>query len=313
MYYPYLRARQFELIAWRELSAEEDFSRYITPVFEPVRQSANALNLANRIFIENRCNPYLIVNPLQGERPGDSPYYLDYFRGLGERSFLPAFHYTNNARYISNSIRQYSLEQTMLICLDNFEDNRSLRDLCENPAISHIMVLDPYKHRRLNNYLKELEKIYIRLDDVFEKQVRNADYLDIPAHKLSEEHLFFEEDGFDGFADFTVLPSEFIDGGSTPRAVVIHFSYINREQDNEIWIRHFTSDTNDSIANVQLKFAEAARKAVSFCNEQDLHNPAISELENYVIGQRYPGLGMVKKISIKNHLCVVREFLGEEH
>lgn len=310
MYYPYLRARQFELIAWRELSADNSFPRFITPVFEPVRRSLNGLNIANRVFNENDCRTYLIVNPLQGEVAGDGDYFLNYLNDLEDCSFQPAFHYTNNAGYILDKINNYPLEQVMLVCLDSFEDNQSLRELCSNPAISHIMVLDPYKHRRLNEYIHRLEKIYIRLDDVFEKQVRNADYLDIPAHKFSEEHLFFNE-YFNGFADFTVLPSDFVDGGSTPRAVVIHFSYINCDHDNEIWIRHFTSDTNDSIANVQLKFAEAARKAVSFCYEHGLHNPAIAELQNYVNEERYPGLGMVKKISIKNHLCVVRDYLME--
>jgi len=61
---------------------------------------------------------------------------------------------------------------------------------------------------------------------------RNADYLNIPAHKFSEEHLFYKDEGYNGFSDFTVLPGVFIDGGSTPRAVVVHLSYINENQEN---------------------------------------------------------------------------------
>ena len=80
--------------------------------------------------------------------------------------------------------------------------------------------------------------------------------------------------------------------------------------DNQIWIRHFTSDTNDSIANVQGKFAEAAEKAVRFCRANGYNNAAIAELEDYYDRQHYPGLGTVKKISIKNHLLILQDYLS---
>lgn len=309
MYYPYLRARQFELIALRELSSDIDFRRYVKPVLEPVRESVNGLNLANNIFNENDFELYLIVNPLEGEASGDNTTFLDYIQNLEDCRFQPAFHFFNNAEYILHNIQNYELNDVMLICLDGFNDVQSLRDLCESPNISHIMVLEPQKSRQLDRYLKSLNKIYIRLDDVFEKQDRNADYLHIEEHKFSEEHLFYEDERYKGFSDYTVLPSAFIDGGSTPRAVVIHLSYINENHNDEIWIRHFTSNTNDTIANVQLKFAEAAEKAINFVNSNNLENEAISELKRYFEEEKYPGLGVVKKISIKNHLIIVADFL----
>ena len=66
--------------------------------------------------------------------------------------------------------------------------------------------------------------------------------------------------------------------------------------ENQIWIRHFTSNTNDSIANVQGKFAEAAEKAIIFCREKGINNSAITELESYYDNQHYPGLGTLKTI-----------------
>lgn len=167
---------------------------------------------------------------------------------------------------------------------------------------------DPGRNRGLDRFLKSLNKTYIRLDDFFEKQARNSDFLDIQEHRFSEEHLYYNQDGYNGFSDYTALPSEFSDGGSTPRAVVIHLTFLNGE--NQIWIRHFTSDTNDSIANIQGKFSEAAAKAVAFCRQNHFVNSAIQELENYFDEQHYPGLGTVKKISIKNHIIIVRQFLA---
>ena len=47
MYYPFLRARQFELINIRELAAEGSIQGHVVPVLEPVKESSNSLNLAN--------------------------------------------------------------------------------------------------------------------------------------------------------------------------------------------------------------------------------------------------------------------------
>jgi hypothetical protein len=309
MYFPYLRARQFELITIRELISEGSLNS-ITPVFEPVKESFNNLNIANRVFFEYDFNPYLIVNPFEGKIPGDTEVFLNYISELENCKFKPAFHYSDNLDYVTSSIKKYNLNDCLIVCLDNFSDEVRLKELCSNTQVSHIMLLGPHKYRSLDRSIKSLQKIYIRLDDVFERQEKNADFLNIPAHKFSEEHLYYTEDGYQGFSDFTVLPKEYIDGGSTPRAVVIHLTYINTNAEEQIWIRHFTSETNDSITNVQGKFAEAATKAVQFCDVLPLTNSAINELRGYLNDARYPGLGTVKKISIKNHLLIVDNFLN---
>ena len=310
MYFPYLRARQFELISLRELFVEGILQGKIIPVLEPVKESFSNLNLLHKVLFERKSKSYLIVNPLQGEMPGDTRNFLNYIRSLNTSYFIPAFHFTNNENYILQCINDYGLSDCMLICLDNFMDDASFRDLCKNPSISHIMLLDPHKYRSLDRYIKSLDKFYIRLDDLFEKQQKNSDYLGVIAHKFSEEHLFFRDENYKGFADYTILSSEYTEGGSIPRAVVIHLTYLNADEENQIWIRHFTSETNDSIANVQGKFAEAAEKVILFCHEHRLSNSAIEELENYYNENKYPGLGTVKKITIKNHLNVISDYLN---
>jgi hypothetical protein len=308
MYFPYLRARQFELIALRELVAESAL-REIVAVIEPVKESMSNLNLAHKVFVQYDYSPYLIMNPLKGEKRGDSDFYLNYLQSIPNVKFKPAFHYSDNINYILQSIEQYNLKEVLIICLENFSDEDGLKRLINYGSVSHIMLLEPHKYRSLDRYIKSLNKFYIRLDDLFEKQQKNSDFLNIPAHKLSEEHLYYDQDNYQGFSDFTVLTSEYVEGGSTPRAVVIHLSYINVDAEDQIWIRHFTSKSNDSTANVQGKFAEAAEKAVNFCNEFPLQNAATVELEEYFVEARYPGLGTVKKISIKNHLLIVGNYL----
>ncbi|MFN6380379.1 MAG: sce7725 family protein [Flavobacteriales bacterium] len=308
MYYPFLRARQFELIALRELATEEATQEVIIPILEPVKETHNNLNLAHKVFQEKGQSAYLVVNPKFGELAGDSQFYIEYLATLNYEVFLPAFHYRNNAEYINQSIEQFGLTNCMLICENDIEgDDTNFKSIAELDAVSLITVNDPGRNRSLNRYIRGLQKGFIRLDDLFEKKDRNSDFLDITEHRFSEEHIHYSTEGFEGFSDYTVLPSEYVEGGSTPRAVVIHLTYLNIQ--NEIWIRHFTSETNDSIANVQGKFAEAAAKAVNYCRQNGLSNSAINELETYFDTEHYPGLGTVKKLSIKNHLLVLSNFL----
>ncbi|MBN8574099.1 MAG: sce7725 family protein [Candidatus Kapabacteria bacterium] len=308
MYYPFLRARQFELIALRELATEGATQGVIIPVLEPVKETHNNLTLAHKVFQDKNQTAYLIVNPTIGELAGDSSFYLEYLNELENSKFIPAFHYRNNSEFINQSIESFGLSNCMIICQNDVNpDDSEFKQLVAKAEVSSINVNDPNRNRTLHRFIRGLNKNYIRLDDLFEKQARNSDYLEIQEHRFSEEHIYYIEDGFNGFSDYTVLPSEYIDGGSTPRAVVIHLTYLNGE--NQIWIRHFTSKTNDSISNVQGKFAEAAAKAVAYCRQRDLNNSAISELVSYYDNEHYPGLGTVKKISIKNHLLVISQFL----
>ena len=308
MYYPFLRARQFELIALRELATEEATQGVINPVLEPVKETHNTLTLTHKVFQDKNQTAYLIVNPTIGELAGDSSFYLEYLNELENSKFIPAFHYRNNSEFINQSIESFGLSNCMIICQNDVNpDDSEFKQLVAKAEVSSINVNDPNRNRTLHRFIKGLNKNYIRLDDLFEKQARNSDYLEIQEHRFSEEHIYYIEDGFNGFSDYTVLPSEYIDGGSTPRAVVIHLTYLNGE--NQIWIRHFTSETNDSISNVQGKFAEAAAKAVAYCRQRDLNNSAITELVSYYDNEHYPGLGTVKKISIKNHLLVISQFL----
>lgn len=308
MYYPFLRARQFELIALRELAFEGVTQGFIIPILEPVKETHNNLNLAYRIFEERNQSVYFIVNPSVGELIGDNTHYLDYLVEQNNDIMLPAFHYRNNSEYITQSIENYSLNQCMLICKNDISENdQEFHNLAQLAQITVINIEDPAKNRALHRFVLGLGKTYIRLDDLFEKQSRNSDFLSIGEHRFSEEHIYYRDENFNGFSDYTVLPSEYTDGGSTPRAVVIHLTHLNAQ--NQIWIKHFTSESNDSIANIQGKFAEAAEKAVTYCRLNHLTNSAITELETYFDEQHYPGLGTVKKISIKNHLLIVAHYL----
>jgi len=311
MYYPFLRARQFELIALRELALEGALEGVITPILEPIKDSMSAMNLALKVFRERSQQVYVVVNPVVGERIGNHEQFIEYLKSEDPRGtiLLPAFHCNpQNLVYIEKSIEKFQLQSCMLICGNDLDGSLpKFKELVNSQGITAITLAEPEGNRSLTRFLQGSGKAIIRLDDKFEAMPRNVDYLELAEHRFSEEHAYYRDDKYTGFADYTTLSSGFIEGGGPPLAVAIHLTYL--KDPKQIWIRHFTSETNDTTANVQGKFEEAARKAVKFCQSEGLNNSAIAELTEYVDEERYPGLGTVKKISIKNHLLVVGEYL----
>lgn len=123
MYYPFLRARQFELITIRELATEEATQGVIIPILEPVKETNNNLTLAHNLLQEKNQSAYLIVNPSIGELAGDSPFYLNYMEKLENAKFLPAFYYNNNSEFINQCIDNFGLNNCMIICQNNINSD----------------------------------------------------------------------------------------------------------------------------------------------------------------------------------------------
>lgn len=309
MYYPYLRGRQFELIALREYALIHGAKNNVVPIIEPVKKTFNSLKLAIPKFIEGNLKFALILNPQVGElKNQDAGIILEELKNeLSDLSnWIPTFIITNNNTVIIEKIiHDCGYSSVMIICSDMVDtSNESFLNFINSQVVKYIVSKE---NRTLKRSLNLSEKNLIRLDDNFNPQKRNKDFLDISGEKLTEEHLFYKEDKYKGFSDYTVLVSEFSEGGGAPYAVAIHLSYV--KSNHEVWVRHFTSVSNDDIANIQGKFAEAASKAVAFIEEEEIPTEAAGELKRYFEDEKYPGLGMVKKIAIKNHLELMNQII----
>lgn len=307
MYYPYLRGRQFELIALREFALQRGDRNNIVPIIEPVKKTFNSIKIAISKFIEGDMKFALVLNPQVGEI-GRIDDIVDSLRDkLADTSrWIPTFIIGNNYREITDAIRKFDYENVMLICSDETDSsNAEFEQLIFSSEVKYVVSKES---RTLKRKLSGSGKDLIRLDDNFNVQKRNRDYLNMPEEKFSEEHLYYSEDGYAGFSDYTVLGSDFKVGGGAAYAVAIHLSY--KKDNNEVWIRHFTSTSNQDRANIQGKFAEAAIKAVAFFDEYEIYSNSANELRGYIEKGKFPGLGMVKKIAIKNHLELINEIIN---
>jgi hypothetical protein len=134
--------------------------------------------------------------------------------------------------------------------------------------------------------------------------------VDYPADEFfSELHRRYASEGFQGFGDFTIVGGDHSDGGGPTNAVAIHLTY--RRQNNDVWIRHFLSDRITGTKGTPAKFLEALKKLIRFLDE----NPEVSgcdacaEFRDLHRRQHFPGLGSLKRLSMKHHVDLMARLL----
>jgi hypothetical protein len=146
-------------------------------------------------------------------------------------------------------------------------------------------------------------------EDKFKKQEKNADYLKQEDEFYSDDHIYFSEEGFVGFGDYSIIGNEYVESGFAPYAVAIHIIYF--AEDDMLRVRHFVSDSNDDIYDVAGKFHEAVIKFKKWYDAgQSMQlTSALSTLLTYAENGYYPGLPTIKKLSIMHHLELVGKYL----
>ncbi|MNW51811.1 hypothetical protein D3C74_293050 [compost metagenome] len=149
----------------------------------------------------------------------------------------------------------------------------------------------------------------VLFEDRFPKRKRNVAYLEQEDEPFTSDHLYYKSDGYMGFSDFSVVGDEYSESGFAPYAVAIHIVYFATDQ--TLRVRHFVSDTNEDITDPAGKFAEALQKLVVWNETRKLDTYGIKSFEEMYKSRSYPGLGIVKKLSIMHHLELMSRYLDE--
>ena len=309
MYYPYLRGKQFELIALREFAEANHDVECIVPIIEPVRtideDSSSRGPLHKTVSTLNACGVgcAVVLNPCLGdfERPYSETMILDNLSGT---EYIPAFLMNGNAEAVRELIENYSLNDCMLIFTSGVDSEDSdLMTLLASETVKYIVGLD---NKSLKRTYRRAGKQVISLFSRFHKLATNSDYRAKVDESYSDDHSFYAEDGFDGFSDYCALPQEFMKSGAQPKSIAIHLTY--KKNAEEVWVHHFVSDS-EMKGNLQGKFAEACEKVAAFFEGKE-KTAAINALLEYYSESKYPGLGMLKKITIANHLELIYKLLS---
>lgn len=142
----------------------------------------------------------------------------------------------------------------------------------------------------------------VLLRDGFRRR-KNADH---PAvEEFSDLHVTYTDEGVDGFGDFLIVGDDYSEGGGPAYAVAIHLTFLDPDKDDVMYVYHFISTTNDTPTDPAGKFGQAVANLVKKLDtgkSKLFESSVIQEFRDLHSKGHYPGLGMVKKLSMKHHI-----------
>jgi len=301
MYFPYLRGRQYELLALRELVQGDLLSSRIIPVVEPIKRTST-FNGAVKMFVDKNQPLALILNPAVGDLSNGNAVgeVLPFISG----SVIPSVIMSKDTTAVMAALSAGKISVSdVLVIMINRDFIDAYQRLSSDVPPKFTMFPDERAFRNA------ISKNKVMFGDKFSKQEKNADYLKQEDEFYSDDHLYFNGEGFAGFGDYSVIGKEYSESGFAPYAVAIHIVYFS--EDNTLRVRHFVSNSNDDISDVAGKFHEAVMKLKQwyYAGQSQQLTTALSTLLSHAENGYYPGLPTIKKLSIMHHLELVGNYL----
>jgi len=312
MYFPYMRAKQFELVALREIVSAHKINDRVIPIIEPVKSKITSLLRTLQEYDNNSCRYILITNPSLGDFEDSQGISVpseisEVIKKLGGGSsciigFLLT-HRTTSGQ-ISKYLKSNKGKDIAFIHAYNYADPGQLN----KEMISHGGVLYncfELKHTS-NSYRGTFKKqLSVILEDPFDKKAKNELYPE--DEYFSDMVNSYKALRYSGFGDYLIVGEEWSVSGGPAHTVAIHLTYKNK--DGNLWVRHFLSDSNkNKPVDPAGKFGEALNKLIPFIKANKLIGPQFTgcmEFDQLKKSGGYPGLGVVKKISMKHHIELI--------
>lgn len=309
MYHPYFRGKRFELVTIREtaqLLAKSDF----TPIIEPVKESLSGLTRVLESICEARGEAIVIVNPFHGDHSQDGIEISSLLQeDFLEKDEISAGILLKNDMSLEEVVKCYNKhkDHNPVFIHAGFTEPKQLAEvLGEDMENSSHVFFESHCGKPYRKYFRDADRVLLK--DGFKRR-RNADHPEVEV--FSDLHVTFEEEGMEGFGDFLIVGDDFSEGGGPAYAVAIHLTFIDPDKDNVMYIYHFVSTTKDTPTDPAGKFAQALDKLVAKLDSGTsklFEGDAIKEFRELHAKGHFPGLGSVKKLSMKHHIETLSHF-----
>lgn len=303
MYHPYFRGKQFELITIRETSSLLAQNHFV-PIIEPVKEALSGLERTLKAVCDVGGNVVVVVNPYHGDHQED---------GVGISSLLGKVFPGNDAvgvgvllkkdMTVDEAVSCYKKHKShkMTIIHAGFTEAKLFADsLGDDLKATSQVFFEAHCGKLYRKHFQGSTRILLR--DGFKRR-RNADHPFL--EEFSDLHVTFKEEGMDGFGDFLTVGDDYTEGGGPAYAVAIHLTFIDPNKDDAMFIYHFVSTTKDTPTDPAGKFGEALKKLIATLDSgtsKILETSAIKEFRDLHTKGHFPGLGYVKKLSMKHHI-----------
>ena len=274
MYFPYLRGKQYEVLAVRESVFLS--SNRIIPVFEPTNLSVETRNRF-RDIANKGVKFSVIVNSVSGKPPPELAATIRVLKDLESHvpgAVLPAFE-IRAGRPVSDVekfAKKFSSQQCILVHRNHTHSKTEFRKALSplsRPAVQ--ILLDGGASLDVVKSLPAVGRVLLR--DGFNRCAPNADY---PKRSNFDDLLYtYGSREFDGFSDFSIVGDVYSPGGGPAKHVAIHLTELEKPLSWRI-----TLSLGPHHREVTTRRSTSALLG-SWCPIQGLHPVPISILREY--------------------------------
>lgn len=301
MYMPYLRGRRSELLALRDLSSAGKLS-HVVPVVEPVKADGALLKTLEEMTKRGN-DVVLISNPVVGdfakELKGNQEFREKFENLLASQYITPGYIVNGDP----TSIPEEETKKSVLILHEGGEAKYIALTQNAKPLLT--LTADNA------NLLTVVKGNKALLADHFHAKQRNADYTTSPEF-FSRDHLTYKDKkrGFQAFSDYSIVGNSFSTDGFLPHAIVLHIIFL--DDNDELNIHHFLSNSNSDFKDQARKYGEAVKKLLKWVESDDsiYRTEGLKKFINSAHAGNFPGLGSIKRNSIAHHIELMDAYLG---
>lgn len=310
MYYPYFRGKQYELVSIRD-NAELIAASNFVPIIEPVREALAGLEKTLKAVCDQNGRAVIVVNPYHGDHRDNAAGITDLVRKYADKQSIEVGILLKEDMGVAEAIdlSERYREHRINFIHSGFTQGKELAfEFGEKLAATRNIFNESYCQKTYRKHFSGSERVLLR--DGFKRR-RNRDY---PAVEIfSDLNVTYEDEGMNGFGDFSIVGDGYSESGGPAYAVAIHLTFIDPDQDDAMFIYHFVSTSQDTPTDPAGKFAEALDKLMMKLDSghSNLYETAaIGELRKLHARGHFPGLGYLKKISLNHHVETISKYLG---
>lgn len=261
-YHPFLRGKQNELLALRELADRIAENSTICPILEVVRANGGTRK-SLETFAKAGMPFVFITNPEHGDFAGRQQELCNSFVADGPltkcSSYIPAMYVSRKTsmREVDRYVANYGHLFRAVIYRDEPEVEEVKNWCASDDRIYKHIILNGSVTSTFSDSIPRSRRVTIY--DHFKKQIRNADYPD--------KELFTDLNTTTGnpsnadWGDYSIVGDNFSEQGGPAYAVAIH--HISKSESNgALYVNHYLSDRQETTADTPGKIIEATVKLV---------------------------------------------------
>lgn len=300
IYFPYFRGRQFDLLALKNVAQQAILPTNIIPIIEPVRD-IKALPQTIAAFLTHHHPIVVIANPTVSDYGLSSQKLYDW-QGYREDKNLIVGHILTPTT-VARDITATSAQQTLLLA----QHADDLLAAHQAGWLHHpTYVLAPPEAR----LRQTIERPLVSLFDHTWVPEPDRSYVDLTDGFFSDDWRDATVYGYQGFSDYTIGGRHYSEHGYPARAVTLHLTYV---QGPQLRIHRFVSTDREDFKHPKEKFFQAVALLATWLPQQAPINqtPAARQLASYHVTGHFPGLGVVKRLSLEHHLQVTARLFSQ--